>query len=120
MRTDVAGFHSCRASGSRRSMTNSASESATSAIPGNLSKRAGAVFDFAQEQVKALTERDPGFYPMFTENGKWRHDKPAWTRWCDGFLPGMMWLFLESGTADDPSYWRKKAEEYSSRLEDSK
>ena len=48
------------------------------------------------------------------------HGGPAWTDWCDGFLPGMMWLFLESGLADDPSYWRKKAEEYSQRLEERK
>ncbi len=59
----------------------------------------------------------PGFYPLYTDAGKWKHDKPAWTHWCDGFLPGMMWLFLESGLADDAGYWRKKAEEYSRALE---
>src|SRR5436189_5109192 len=32
----------------------------------------------------------------------------------------MMCLFLESDIADDPSYWRKKAEEYSQRLEERK
>jgi unsaturated chondroitin disaccharide hydrolase len=75
---------------------------------------------FAQNQVRRLTEAHPGFYPLYTDRGRWKHDKPAWTRWCDGFLPGMMWLFLESETADEPSYWRKKAEEYSSRLEERK
>jgi unsaturated chondroitin disaccharide hydrolase len=29
----------------------------------------------------------------------------------------MMWLFLESGTADDPKFWRAKAEQYSKQLE---
>jgi unsaturated chondroitin disaccharide hydrolase len=76
--------------------------------------------NFAQQQVRRLIESHPGFYPLYTDNGRWKHDKPAWTHWCDGFLPGMMWLFLESATADDPSYWRKKAEEYSARLEDRK
>ncbi len=75
---------------------------------------------FAQHQVRRLVETHPGFYPLYTDHGKWKHDKPAWTRWCDGFLPGMMWLFLESGTADDLGYWRKKAEEYSARLEERK
>jgi len=75
---------------------------------------------FAQRQVRRLIEAHPGFYPLYTDRGRWKHDKPAWTRWCDGFLPGMMWLFLESGLADDPSYWRKKAEEYSAPLEDRK
>src|SRR5258706_13391060 len=73
--------------------------------------------NFAQRQVRRLIETHPGFYPLYTDKGRWKHDKSAWTRWCDGFLPGMMWLFLESGLADDPSYWRKKAEEYSAPLE---
>ena len=72
---------------------------------------------FAQKQVRRLLEAHPGFYPLYTDQGRWKHDKPAWTRWCDGFLPGMMWLFLESGLADDPDYWRARAEEYSRALE---
>src|SRR4051812_345396 len=80
----------------------------------------GPLYDalnFSQRQVRRLIETHPGFYPLYTDKGRWKHDKPAWTHWCDGFLPGMMWLFLESGTADDPGYWRKKAEEYSAALE---
>src|SRR5262245_6480458 len=71
-------------------------------------------FEFAQSQVRALVERDPGFYPLYTEKGKWRHSKPAWTRWCDGFLPGMMWIFYEETGDDD---WRALAESYSKSLE---
>ena len=52
-------------------------------------------FSFAQQQVRALVERDPDFYPLYTDGGRWRHSKPAWTHWCDGFLPGMMWIFHE-------------------------
>jgi unsaturated chondroitin disaccharide hydrolase len=72
---------------------------------------------FAQAQVRRLIETYPDFYPLYTDQGRWKHDKPAWTHWCDGFLPGMMWLFLESGTADDAPYWRKQAERYSKALE---
>src|SRR5260221_414690 len=75
---------------------------------------------FAQGQVRRLIETHPGFYPLYTDQGKWRHDKPAWTKWCDGFLPGMMWLFLEAGVADDPKYWRTKAEENSGPLGEGK
>ena len=50
-------------------------------------------FHFAQRQVKRLIEAHPDFCPMYTRGGKWKHDGPVWTRWCDGFLPGMMWLF---------------------------
>lgn len=72
---------------------------------------------FAQSQVRRLIEGHPDFYPLYTDNGRWKHDRPAWTHWCDGFLPGMMWLFLESGLADDPQYWRAKAQYYSHNLE---
>ena len=71
-------------------------------------------FEFAQYQVRALVERDPDFYPLYTEKGKWRHSKPAWTRWCDGFLPGMMWIFYEETGEQE---WRDLAERYSKPLE---
>jgi len=79
-----------------------------------LYRRVERAFAFAQEQVRALITRDPGFYPLYTERGRWRHDKPAWTRWCDGFLPGMMWIFHEE-TGD--TRWRADAEAYSRPLE---
>jgi len=69
---------------------------------------------FAQRQVRALVERDPDFYPLYTDGGRWRHSKPAWTHWCDGFLPGMMWIFHEE--TSDPK-WRELAERYSVALE---
>src|SRR4051812_42751772 len=75
---------------------------------------------FAQKQVRRLIETHPGFYPLYTDKGRWKHDKPAWTHWCDGFLPGMMWLFLEAGVADDVGFWRAKAEHYSRALESRK
>src|SRR5687768_11390718 len=74
-------------------------------------------FAFAQQQVRALTERDPNFYPLYTDRGRWRHAKPAWTHWCDGFLPGMMWIFHEE--TGDPE-WRVLAEKYSRTLESRK
>jgi len=80
----------------------------------NLKQQVEHAFLFAQEQVRALAERDPDFYPLYTDKGKWRHDKPAWTRWCDGFLPGMMWIFHEE-TGD--TTWRELAEKYSKPLE---
>ncbi|MFN7947669.1 MAG: glycoside hydrolase family 88 protein [Blastocatellia bacterium] len=71
-------------------------------------------FAFAQRQVRALIERDPGFYPLYTDGGRWRHAKPAWTHWCDGFLPGMMWIFYEE---TGEHYWREQAVQYSRALE---
>jgi unsaturated chondroitin disaccharide hydrolase len=74
-------------------------------------------FDFAQDQVRRLVDDDPGFFPMFTENGKWRHQRAAWTNWCEGFLPGMMWIFARR--TGDPR-WREQAEHYSRLLEERK
>lgn len=83
----------------------------------NLKDQVVTALNFSQQQVRRLITNHPGFYPLYTDAGKWKHAKPAWTHWCDGFLPGMMWLFLESGTADDRIYWRARAEEYSRALE---
>jgi len=80
----------------------------------NLLGQVEHAFSFAQEQVSALVKRDPDFYPLYTEHGKWRHTKPVWTRWCDGFLPGMMWIFHQE--TGDPN-WRTLAEKYSRSLE---
>jgi unsaturated chondroitin disaccharide hydrolase len=74
-------------------------------------------FSFAQKQVRALVDRDPDFYPLYTDRGRWRHSMPAWTRWCDGFLPGMMWIFYEE--TNDPA-WKELAARYSRNLDSRK
>jgi unsaturated chondroitin disaccharide hydrolase len=70
--------------------------------------------DFAQEQIRGLIERDPDFFPLYTVHGKWRHGGEAWTNWCEGFLPGMMWLLYQQ-TGD--AWWRERAEHYSRLIE---
>jgi len=80
----------------------------------SLKEQVEHAFSFAQQQVRALVERNPDFYPLYTDKGKWKHSKPAWTHWCDGFLPGMMWIFHQE-TGD--SQWREFAEKYSKTLE---
>lgn len=75
---------------------------------------------FAQRQVKRLIENHPDLYPMYTSGGKWKHEGPAWTHWCDGFLPGMMWLFAKRMARDDKSesrFWMERAIHYSKPLE---
>ncbi len=72
---------------------------------------------FAKGQVKKLIKKYPDFYPMYTEGGKWQHDKPAWTHWCDGFLPGMMWIFEKTSEGKDAAFWMETATAYSQPLE---
>ena len=80
-----------------------------------LEERAEQAMAFAQRQVLALTEAHPDFFPMFTEDGRWEHGKQAWTNWCEGFLPGQMWIFARR--TGDPA-WRARAEHYSRLLEE--
>lgn len=72
---------------------------------------------FAEVQVQGIADRTPDYFPMYTQNGKWRHAGELWTQWCDGFLPGMMWIFHDR--TRDPA-WRRKAEHYSRLLEERK
>ena len=62
---------------------------------------------FAQRQVKQLASKHPDFYPMYTMDGKWKHEGPKWTHWCDGFLPGMMWVFrrFDEDNGGDVAQW---------------
>ena len=80
----------------------------------NLLPRLHDAFEFAQRQVRQLVERRPGYYPMYTVEGCWGREGELWTHWCDGFLPGMMWLFHQR--TGDP-WWRETAEDYSRPLE---
>jgi unsaturated chondroitin disaccharide hydrolase len=75
-------------------------------------------FQFAQQQVRKVIENYPGFYPMYTVEGRWKHEGQVWTSWCDGFLPGMMWIFhkraLASGSPD--KFWLEQAVHYTTPL----
>jgi unsaturated chondroitin disaccharide hydrolase len=71
-------------------------------------------FEVAAHQIGELIRRDPDFYPLYTSRGRWRHEGEAWTHWCDGFLPGIMWI-LEGRDRD--SGWLTEAVRYSRPLE---
>lgn len=80
----------------------------------HLLSRARGAFDFAAEQLHALVGAHPDYFPMYTRNGKWKHEGHTWTNWCEGFLGGQLWL-LHEHTGDD--WWREKAEHYSRLIE---
>jgi unsaturated chondroitin disaccharide hydrolase len=61
-----------------------------------------------------MIERDPDYFPIYTKNGRWRHDGEGWTDWCAGFHAGMMWLLSER---TGELRWRQRAEHYSRLLE---
>jgi unsaturated chondroitin disaccharide hydrolase len=73
-----------------------------------------AALQFAEQQVLALAQRHPDFFPIYTVKGKWHHAGELWTDWTGGFLAGMMWQFFKrTGNAD----WGHLAEHYSRLLE---
>jgi len=85
-------------------------------------------FRFAQQQVRKVIDTYPDFYPMYTSNGRWKHEGPAWTHWCDGFFPGLMWIFYKrnaspsgasgaSGNNNHAQYWMEQAVRYTKPLE---
>jgi len=72
-----------------------------------------AALEFGKKQVSSLVEKHPDFYPMYTKDGRWRHEGPAWTHWCDGFLPGMMWIFRKhcAPNSAEEKFWLEQADE---------
>jgi unsaturated chondroitin disaccharide hydrolase len=73
---------------------------------------------FARRQLRSLVERYPDFYPMYTVKGRWHHGGEAWTHWCDGFLPGMLWIIAAREPDDvEGRWWREQAIRYSLPLE---
>ena len=76
--------------------------------------RIRAAFAFAGSQLRRLVTEHPDYFPLYTENGKWKHESEAWTNWCEGFLGGMLWiLYRQTGDA----WWREQAEHYSRLIE---
>jgi unsaturated chondroitin disaccharide hydrolase len=72
-------------------------------------------FDFAQTQVRSLLANYPAdYYPMYTVGGRFGHDRKRWTHWCDGFYPGMMFVFARA-TGDGA--WLDHAIRYATPLE---
>jgi len=71
---------------------------------------ANAALQVAAGKVERLATDYPDYFPLYTDQGRWKHGKEAWTNWCEGFLGGQMWLFYEVGLGDD---WRARAEHYS-------
>jgi unsaturated chondroitin disaccharide hydrolase len=74
---------------------------------------------YAQKQVRKLIEKHPGLYPLYTQNGLWEHQGPVWTHWCDGFLPGLMWIFFKHADQDsaEGKFWLEHAVNYTKPLE---
>lgn len=69
------------------------------------------VFDVAETKLRALATEHPDYLPIFTDGGKWVHDKEKWTNWGEGFTPGQMWLVYEQRRTDE---WAQRAAHYTS------
>ncbi len=79
-------------------------------------------FRMAKIKLRGLIEKHPDFYPMYTVAGRWRHEGESWTHWCDGFLPGMLWIVYEHERASrqgpgEETWWLDQAIRYTKTLE---
>src|SRR5262247_3282233 len=84
--------------------------------PDALRKTLQRAFDFAQSQTQSLLQKYPSdYYPMYTVGGKFGHDRKRWTHWCDGFYPGLMFIFAKASHEDE---WMEKAIAYATPLEE--
>jgi unsaturated chondroitin disaccharide hydrolase len=75
---------------------------------------AAAALQVAAGKVDRLASNHPDHFPLYTDQGRWKHGKEAWTNWCEGFLGGQMWIFHELGLGD----WLARAEHYSRLVEE--
>src|ERR1700745_3899987 len=80
----------------------------------DLTSKANRAFEFAEVQLRKLITNHPGYFPLFTKAGKWKHQSDSWTNWCEGFLGGMLWILARRRA--DPWY-RDRAEHYSLLIE---
>ena len=78
-------------------------------------KAASTALDVAAGKVERLAGDYPDYFPLYTDQGRWKHGKESWTNWCEGFLGGQMWLFYELGLGEE---WRTRAERYSMLVEE--
>jgi unsaturated chondroitin disaccharide hydrolase len=76
--------------------------------------RMNAALDFAASQARRILRDHPGYYPMYTVEGRWGREGERWTHWCEGFFPGILWL-LYKYTGDGS--WSGFAKQYSRALE---
>jgi unsaturated chondroitin disaccharide hydrolase len=76
---------------------------------------AAAAAEVAAGKVAQLAGNYPDYFPLYTDQGHWKHGKEAWTNWCEGFLGGQMWLFYQLGLGEE---WRARAEHYSQLVEE--
>jgi unsaturated chondroitin disaccharide hydrolase len=73
-----------------------------------------AALQFAAAQAQGILAKYPGYSPMYTVGGRWHREQEHWTHWCEGFFPGILWLFYKNTGA---AQWRQPAETYSRALE---
>jgi unsaturated chondroitin disaccharide hydrolase len=69
----------------------------------------------AASKVSRLVANHPDYFPVYTDQGRWKHEKEAWTNWCEGFLGGQLGLFAARGLGDD---WQARAEHYTKLVEE--
>lgn len=64
-------------------------------VPASFAPAADLAWRTAEAKVRALVERHPDRFPLYTQGGAWAVDAEAWTNWCEGFLGGQLWMLAD-------------------------
>ena len=61
-------------------------------VPPSVVEACRAILERAVEKVGRLVREAPEVWPFYTEGGRWIRGGETWTEWCQGFLPGQLWI----------------------------
>ena len=64
------------------------------------------ILERGAEKVGRLVREEPEVWPFYTQGGRWIRQGERWTEWCQGFLPGQLWI-LHDFTGDP--FFREEA-----------
>ncbi len=75
-------------------------------VPASVREACKRILERGAEKVGRLVREEPGLWPFYTEGGRWIRQGETWTEWCQGFLPGQLWI-LHDFTGDP--FFREEA-----------
>ncbi len=75
-------------------------------VPKSTREACRRILERGAEKVERLVREGPEVWPFYTEDGRWIRKGETWTEWCQGFLPGQLWI-LHDFTGD--AFFREEA-----------
>ena len=61
-------------------------------VPTSTGRACRTILERGAEKVGRLVREAPEVWPFYTQGGRWVRGGETWTEWCQGFLPGQLWI----------------------------